>query len=63
MIKFYVVVESNQLDANLEAYAITTMNYTQFHSLEAAQIEKIRKDEDLNCNSHILEVIIQVSKV
>lgn len=63
MKKFYVVIESNNLDLDLEAKALTNMNHTKFYSIEAAQIEKNRKDEDLNCDCHILEVVIDVKKV
>lgn len=63
MTKFYIVIESNNLDLYLEAKALSHMNHTKFYSIEAAQIEKSRKDEDLDCDCHILEVVIDVKKV
>lgn len=63
MTKFYIVIESRNLDLDLEANSLTNMNHTKFYSIESAQIEKSRKDEDLNCDCHILEVVIDVKKV
>jgi hypothetical protein len=63
MVKFYIVVEASDLDLESEALSVTYMNHTRFKYLEDAKAEKIRKDEDLATECHVLEITIIAKQI